>query len=178
MVDASFSSPGGESSMKEGDEENVLPNSNQKQLPSHSSPKDQTNSEREEDTALVLLELDVNNVNRKTNEGAKHCDGNSQKNGKRLRGSGDSPPKRYDQSQTTTGSRNRKDWARRRNPEEFETPAEPIATTELINFNHTPVLLFTVTVVCSLLKKHEICTFHASKSGIYDIYISSNAQYF
>jgi len=91
MVDASFSSPGGESSMKEGDEENVLPNSNQKQLPSHSSPKDQTNSEREEDTALVLLGLDVNNVNRKTNEGAKHCDGNSQKNGKRLRGSGDSP---------------------------------------------------------------------------------------
>ncbi|CAL6335067.1 unnamed protein product [Bathycoccus prasinos] len=58
---------------------------------------------------------------------------------------------------------------------QFETPAEPIATTELINFNHTPVLLFTVTVVCSLLKKHEISTFHASKRGIYDIYISSNA---
>ena len=54
MIDAPFSSPDGEPSMEKGDEENALPKSNRNQLPSLSTPNDQTNSEGEE-TALKAL---------------------------------------------------------------------------------------------------------------------------
>ena len=82
MIDAPFSSPDGEPSMEKGDEENALPKSNRNQLPSL-TPNDQTNSEGEETALKALCELDDNNVNRKTNEGAKQCDDIPQKNGKR-----------------------------------------------------------------------------------------------
>ena len=85
MIDAPFSSPDGEPSMEKGDEENALPKSNRNQLPSLSTPNDQTNSEGEETALKALCELDDNNVNRKTNEGAKQCDDIPQKNGKRPR---------------------------------------------------------------------------------------------
>ena len=42
MIDAPFSSPDGEPSMEEGDEENALAKSNRNQLPSLSTPNDQT----------------------------------------------------------------------------------------------------------------------------------------
>ena len=74
MIDAPFSSPDGEPSMEKGDEENALQKSNRNQLPSLSTPNDQTNSEGEETALKALCELDDNNVNRKTNEGAKQCE--------------------------------------------------------------------------------------------------------
>ena len=87
MVYVSFSSPYGE-----GNEKNALPNSIQNQLPSPPTTNDQTNREGEDNAVRALFELNGNNGNRKTNEGAKLCDGISQKNDKRPHDPCDSSP--------------------------------------------------------------------------------------
>jgi hypothetical protein len=71
MINASFSSPDGEPSMQEEDEENALLNSNQDQLPRHPPPNDQTITKLEGAAVKALHSLNGNNGKRKANESEK-----------------------------------------------------------------------------------------------------------